>query len=203
MMRIRQERGFTLVDILAALALAGIVTAMAIPMASSSSRGFRIRGDARSIANLVALAKMRAASRFSRARIRADLTAGTYRLEVWDKDANGGAGAWAVDGGDVPLSQGVRFGFGAMAQPPPNTQAAIAQSPLCTGPTSLTADLTADTACIVFNSRGVPVDTAGSPLGGNALYITDGSGVYATTITATPLVRQWWAGSAAAAWVTR
>ena len=55
----------------------------------------------------------------------------------------------------------------------------------------------------IAESRGVPVDTAGSPLGGNALYITDGSGVYATTITATPLVRQWWAGSAAAAWVTR
>jgi hypothetical protein len=38
-------------------------------------------------------------------------------------------------------------------------------------------------------------------MGGNALYITDGTGVYGTTITATPLVRQWWANSSTGQWV--
>jgi type II secretory pathway pseudopilin PulG len=203
MRSLHRQDGFSLVDMLVGIALIGIVTAMAIPMADSSSRGFRIRGDAQSMANMVALAKMRAASRFSRTRIRADLANNRYRLEVWDKTANGGAGAWALEGDDVRLSQGVQFGFAGLAAPPPNTQAAIGQSPACTGPASLTADFVADTACIVFNSRGVPVDPAGNPVGGNALYITDGSGVYATTITATPLVRQWWSNSTAAAWVRR
>ena len=61
----------------------------------------------------------------------------------------------------------------------------------------------ANPACIVFNSRGIPVDTAGAPMGGNALYVTDTTGVYATTITATPLVRQWWSSAAAVGWVQR
>lgn len=199
MRRLHHDGGFSLVDILVAIALLGIVTAMAIPMADSSARGFGMRGDAQAVANMVALAKMRAASRFTRARIRADLNLNTYRLEVWDKTA----GRWVADGGDVQLTRGVTFGFGGIPAAPPNTQAAIGQSPACTGQNSLAADFIANTACIVFNSRGVPVDPAGAPVGGNALYITDGSAVYGTTITATPLVRQWWSPAAQARWVQR
>lgn len=199
MKALRQEAGITLIDVLVAMALIGIVTAMAIPMADSSSRGFRLRGDAQGVANMVALAKMRAASRFSRTRIRADLGANTYRLEVWDKTA----GAWTIEGDNVALSQGVQFGFAGLGAAPPNTQAAIGQSPNCTGPNSLNANFVAGTACIMFNSRGVPVNAAGDPTGGNALYITDGTAVYATTITATPLVRQWWSNVTAAAWVRK
>ena len=205
MRALRAQAGFSLVDILVAIALIGMVTAMAVPMADSSARSFRMRGDAQSIANIVALAKMRAASRFSRTRIRADLGANSYRLEVWDKTA----ARWVTDGDDVLLSNGVRFGFGGLAQSPPNTQAVIGQSPRCLNQATLEdddgdgAELVDGTACIVFNSRGVPVDTAGNPMGGNALYITDGSAVYATTITATPLVRQWWSNVTAAAWVRK
>ena len=152
MKALRRQDGFTLVDILIAVALVGIVTAMAIPMADSAARGYRMKGDAQGLANVVSLAKMRAASRFSRARVRADLAANSYRLEVWDKAAS----TWVLDDGVVPLSPGVTFGFGALATPPPNTQDAIGQSPLCSGATSLTANPIANSACIVFNSRGVP-----------------------------------------------
>jgi hypothetical protein len=58
-----------------------------------------------------------------------------------------------------------------------------------------------NTACIVFNSRGIPVDPVGAPIGRNALYITDGTGVYGTTLTATPLVRLWWSPVGRDAWV--
>jgi type II secretory pathway pseudopilin PulG len=199
MTRLRGEGGYTLVDTLMALALLGIMSAMAIPMADSSSRGFRIKGDAQAIANMVSLAKMRAASRFTRARIRADLDANTFRLDVWDKTA----ATWVTEGAIIGLTRGVAFGVAGLAVPPPNTQNAIGQSPPCTGPASLIGDFIADTACVVFNSRGVPIDNtaAGAPVGGNGLYITDGSGVYATTVTATPLVRQWWSNASNAAWV--
>ena len=195
----RQQEGFSLPDILVGVAVLGIVTAMALPLGDVAARGYRIRGDAQSIANAVSLAKMRAASRFSRARLRADLNANTFTLEVWNKTT----GAWDPEGGDTRLSRGVTFGFAGLGAAPPNTQVAIGQSPQCTGVNSLTADFIAGTACIVFNSRGIPVDTAGAPIGGNALYITDTTGVYATTITATPLVRQWWSSAAAVGWVQR
>jgi type II secretory pathway pseudopilin PulG len=198
MRALHREAGFGLVDVLVAIALVGIVTAMAIPMSDSASRGFRLKGDAQAVANMVALAKMRAASRFTRTRIRADLAARTYQLEIWDKVAN----VWTLEGGVVTLTNGVTFGFGGLDTPPPNTQAAIGQSPVCTVPDGGGGQVpVAGTACIAFNSRGIPVDPAGAPVGGNALYITDGSAVYATTITATPLVRQWWSNAAAVAWV--
>jgi hypothetical protein len=92
----------------------------------------------------------------------------------------------------------VRFGFGTLSDPPPGTQATIALSPLCTDDAG--ADL-ANTSCIIFNSRGIPIDSAGAPTGGNGLYLTDGTGVYAVTITATPLIRFWWSPAHTAAWV--
>ena len=48
------------------------------------------------------------------------------------------------------------------------------------------------------------VDGAGVPTGQNALYITDGrTGVYATTVTMTPLVRFWWSPATSAQWTKR
>ena len=46
-------------------------------------------------------------------------------------------------------------------------------------------------------------DTGGSGLaiGGNAFYLTDGTGVRAITVTATPLIRNWWSSAAHPGWV--
>ena len=191
---LRAECGFTLVDTLAVVAMLGLVVAMALPLTASSMAAYRFRGDGQQFANAVGFAKMRAGARFSRARIYADLAANTYSIQTWDKAAN----AWVVDGGVLPLSPGVTFGFGALTVPPPNSQAAIAQSPSCTDNAGA---VIANTACIVFNSRGIPVNAAGAPVGGNAIYLTDGSAVYGITITATPLIRFWWSPAAAAAWM--
>jgi len=175
----------------------GIVSAMAVPMTASSMAAYRLRGDSQSLNNLVALAKMRAASRFTRARVYVDRAANTYRLEVFDRTVT--PNTWAVEGGTYNTSNGVRFGFGSLSTPPPNTQNTISMSAACTDDAGATI---AATSCIVFNSRGVPISMpGGAPTGNNAFYVTNGQAVYATTVTATPLVRFWWSPSGTAGWL--
>jgi type II secretory pathway pseudopilin PulG len=183
----KRERGYSLVDLLVVLGLVGLITGLAIPLTDSALRGQRIRGDAQALNNLVGLAKMRAASGFTRARVRANLTDRTFMLERWDK----AAGAWVAESGPELLFRVVQFGFGGVTAPPPDTQAALAQSPACRVGIVPASAAIGNTACIVFNSRGLPVDGDGALFGGHAIYITDGNVVYATTVTATPRLRLW------------
>jgi L-lactate permease len=86
------------------------------------------------------------------------------------------------------MSTAFAFTFGSVGTPPPNTQPTVAQAPVC-----LDKDLNAiaDTACVVFNSRGIPVDNTGTPTNNDALYITDGTKVGAVTLSAAGLVTVW------------
>lgn len=192
----RPEDGYSLVELLAVVAVIGIISAMALPVTGVALEGHRFRGDAQAMTNVVGLAKMRASANFTRARVRANLTANTFVLERWDKVA----GAWVVEGAEHRTFRGVRFGAGSLATPPPNTQQTLAQAPPCR--VGLTAASTAipDTACVVFNSRGLPVDGAGAIFGGHALYITNGQTVYGMTVTATPRIRLWWSPASRMAW---
>ena len=198
MCRRGSEDGFSLVDAMLTVCVIGIVAGIALPMASGSIATQRFRGDGQSVANLVGLAKLRAAAQFTRARVRADLTTNSYSMEVWDKATE----SWIADGGVQRASTSVSFGFGGLDEPPPNTQAVIGLSPPCTDGVDAAADDIADTACITFNSRGIPVDSTGAPAGGHAVYLTDGNtGVYAITVTATPLIRLWWSPAHSPNWL--
>ncbi len=194
----RSEEGFSLIDTLVVVAIVGLIAAIAVPQTTSMRNGYKIKGNAQAINNLVGLAKMRAAAQFSRARVYADLNARTFRLQVWSKTTN----QWMNDGAETPLAEGVTFGFTGVTQPPPNTQGAIGQSPLCTS--NAGANI-ANTACITFNSRGMPVTNAlppaGAVTGNSGLYVTDGSAVYGTTVTMTPLIKSWWSPARDNAWV--
>ena len=92
------------------------------------------------------------------------------------------------------LSGGVTFGFGVVATAPPFSQAAIVQASACVTDAGVAIG---NTACILFNSRGIPVDPAGAPpavgapTGNDALYLTDGAAIYGETISATGLIKLW------------
>ena len=196
--RLDGDDGFSLIEVLLVVAVMGIVAGMAIPSTTSTMRGHRLKGDAEAVHNLVALAKMRAASQFSRSRVFVDLGTNSYSLQTWNKTTN----SWVTEGPVTQTSQGVTFGFGAVAAAPPNTQAAIGQSPNCTDNAGAAV---ANTACVTFSSRGMPVTNVlppgGGVVGNSALYLTDGSSIYGTTVTTTPLIKFWWAGRWNAAWV--
>jgi prepilin-type N-terminal cleavage/methylation domain-containing protein len=223
--RLRQ-RGFTLIEIAFVLTISFIIVGFALPNYLTMQQGFRTSGDSRNLTGMVAEAKMRAAASFTHARVYANLSSGTYHLEVWNKTGNGGAGCWQTDGDTNActttsspveyLSSKVSFSYGSIGTPPSNTQTTIGQAPLCftgyAGESTNTVS-TANTACIEFNSRGVPSDpdpggsagaAGGVPDATGALYVTDGTSVYAVTVIATGSRQTWYsANKATPSWQQR
>jgi len=190
----QSNRGYSLIEVMAAMAVLGILGAMAVPMVSSATSGVKLRDHANAIADLIGLAKLRATSEFSRSRLYVDLAGESYVIQIWDQDA----GAWVDEQAAVELPNGVSFGWGALDEPPKNTQDELKFAAECV---DADGEIIEKTACIMFNSRGIPIDKDNSPIGGNAFYLTDGTGVRGITVTATPLVRRWWSSAGKAGWV--
>jgi type II secretory pathway pseudopilin PulG len=171
-----------MIEMLVVVGVVGVVTALAV---STALGNVRLLGDARGIKNQVSLSRMQAAANFTQARLYIDLIARSYHIETWRST---GVPAWVTQGGTTRLSPTSVFGSGPVAAPPPSTQAAIAQAPLCR---DAAGQVIANTSCILFNSRGIPVDANGAPTAVYAIYVTDGAAVFGTTVSATSIVQLW------------
>lgn len=176
--------GFTILETLFVVALIGVIGVIAAPMIANTMADFRVTGDVRSVSNGMALAKMRAASAFTRTRLFVDLTSEEHHLQAWDKTTS----TWTTEGGSTYLSPGVSFSYGVVATAPPSTQATIGQAPECTDDMGM---VIANTACVMFNSRGVPIDSTFAPTAVDALYLSSGTAVYGVTVAATGMIRTW------------
>jgi len=189
------NHGFTLVEVLLVTTVVVVVAAIGIPTLTTITKNLRTQGDARDLNGAIVMAKMRAASDFAHARVYADLSANTFRIEIYPSPS--GASSWTTEGGTTSLSQGVTFGYGSLTSAP-NGMASLSQAPLC-----LQDDLVAtysNTACIMFNSRGIPVDSTGTPTPDDALYVTDGNSVTGVTVVATGLTKVWRSDASSATW---
>jgi prepilin-type N-terminal cleavage/methylation domain-containing protein len=200
------QRGFTILELLVVVAMSIVITTIAVPTYLSTAAYLRSAGDLRSINSLVGQAKMRAAGDFTHARVFADLSGNTYQLEVWDKTGNAGAGCWFADadpartcltyssgrpsGAVTSLAQGDTFGLGGLTSGPTPGQTTAAQAGACLDNSNVA--VTGSTACIVFNSRGIPVNPATlAPIATGALYLTNGKVVDVVTVSGTGSVQSW------------
>jgi prepilin-type N-terminal cleavage/methylation domain-containing protein len=181
-----RSNGFTILETLFVVALIGIISAIAVPQLTNSLAYFKLSGDARSVSNAVAVTKMRAASNFSKTRLYVSLGGRWHRVEKLDTSVT--PNHWTVEGGQTYLSTSSTFGYGIVGSAPPNTQATINQSSVCKDDTG--ADISG-TYCIIFNSRGVPMDSTGGSTNDGAVYLTDGTAVYGVTVAATGMIRVW------------
>jgi prepilin-type N-terminal cleavage/methylation domain-containing protein len=190
---IRDRRhGFSLLEVLMVVGITTVVAAIAVPMMKNTVGDFKLSGDARGLTNAVSLAKLRAASDFTQTRLYVDRDDRSFHVDVWSKTAV--PPDWVTEGGVTSLASGDTFGFSVVGAAPVNTQNPFGQAPPCV--TRLGAAI-ANTSCILFNSRGIPVDSAGvppavgAPTGNDAIYLTDNTAVFGVTISATGLVKLW------------
>ena len=207
------SRGFSTLELLLVMVVSLVVAALAIPGFNQVRRTLRISGDVRDLNGAINQAKLQAAADFTDSRVYFDLGANainTFHIDVWNKNLN----CWQTVGdldafgqprciivGTSPvqyLSQNVCFPTAPncpflVGAPPPNTQAnGIQQGPRCDPVNGKKVGQGASTACVEFNSRGIPVDPATlAPSGNEAVYITDGSQVYGVTISATGMSQVW------------
>src|SRR5579864_8300159 len=119
-----RRRGFSFLEVVTVMVIVMVVAGMTIPKVMTMVRELRIAGDTRDLNGAILLAKMRAAANFSRARVYADLSAKTYRVE-WQQS---GTATWTTDLADQPLAKNVSFGYGTISTAPPNTQSTIGQA---------------------------------------------------------------------------
>ncbi|PYT81603.1 MAG: hypothetical protein DMG40_08615 [Acidobacteria bacterium] len=200
----RRCKGFSTLELLMVMFVSLVIAAMAIPGFNQVQRTLRISGDVRNLNGAINQAKLMAAADFTRARLYIDLGAdnvNTFHVDVW----NNANGCWQVVGdlsnpclvrGVSPvqyLSPGVSFGTSGVAAPPPNTQSnGIQQAPTCFHTHGNGLGTVSATACITFNSRGIPIlPLNGVPYSNDAVYITDGRQVYAVTVGLTGLSQVW------------
>ncbi len=174
-------------ELMVVLAFAGTIAAIAIPQIARAVAAMRLNGAIRSLSDSAALAKTKAGAQFTRARVFIDLAANSYHLETY---VAGAPSQWVVDGGTTFLPNNVTFTFNPVGAPPANTQPAIQQAPACLDNATPPAAI-GNTACLVFNSRGIPIDNNGVPTNLDAVYISDGTAVLGVTVSPTGLIGVW------------
>lgn len=197
------NRGYSVLEMLFTAAIGVTLAAIAIPMSGNAVGYFRLSGDARSLSNSVALTKMRAASAFSQARLYVDLSTKSHHIETYTKGV-GFSGTQAA----TSLSSNSLLSYGSLGTPPPNTQAVIGQAPACR---TNAGTAIANTACIVFNSRGIPINcttivpdlgcSPAAPTADDGFYLTDGTAVYSITVAASGMIQMWRSRPTAASWI--
>ncbi len=199
-----------MIEMIVVLTVFLVLAGFAIPKYITLQNSLRVAGDNRSIAGLTAQAKLRAASDFTHARVYANLNGNTFQLQVWNKTG----GCWVVDsdptntcityssaapsGTVLNLSRGDTFGFGTQTAGPTPGQTTIGQAAQCLDNSGTAI---ANTACIVFNSRGIPVNaTTWAPLATGAFYVTNGTVVDGVTVSATGSLQAWSTGANTTNW---
>ncbi|HVB34720.1 MAG TPA: GspH/FimT family pseudopilin [Patescibacteria group bacterium] len=164
------ERGFTLIEVTVSLGISFVLFSFAVLPLRQTIQGYRLAADARALSGQLGLARMRAASGFTQAQLSVNLANETMEIKVYDKTS----GQFETQGGVFTLSQGDSFSYGNVAVPA-GGESTLQQTP-----------------AITFNSRGVPIDSTGTPTSAGSLYLTDNNASYwAVTVSAAGQIGIW------------
>jgi Tfp pilus assembly protein FimT len=172
------------------VAIVVTVAAIAVPSILNSTRPMRLRNDAHALANLVTMARMRAATEFAHVEISCFTTATPAYCQLQSYGFNGTQ--WISEAQKVYLSAGVSFGIPATINTKVTNQSVAYQGDAAENTPTVTTN-----PIILFNSRGLPIDPTGAttnPTYDYALYLKDTTNnYYAVSVNQTghPSLYQW------------
>ena len=105
-----RPRGFTLVELLIVLFIAGLMAAFVVPSFVGSIKGMRLKGDVKHLAAALRFARSEAVCSKGLAIVKLDLDDGTYQLIIKKKEQSrggsapeGAAGLFGAEGGAASL----------------------------------------------------------------------------------------------------
>lgn len=177
---VRQDSGFSAVELLIVVAIIGSMAAIGLPLSSGMIDDIKIRGDAQAFSAAVAQTKLTSSAQFTHARLFVNTSTNRYKIQTWNKTGTPG---WVNAADEILLSDRSKFGFGTVTAPPPNTLATLAQAPACLDDVGAAIPAT---ACLIFSSRGVSV-----PATTQAIYLTGPSGTFAIILGAAGQLQVW------------
>ena len=171
-----RSSGFSLLELTVVLAITICILAFALISHSHQLQYEQLTGDARGLAHQISLARMRAGTDYTWAQILMDSSAtpNSYTLQVCTVKGASSCTTFSTEGGTQYLSTGDSFGFGS-------------SSGAAGGQTSA-----AQTSQLIFNSRGIPIDSTGAPTANDTIYLADASGrAMAVSVTLSGHVKVW------------
>jgi prepilin-type N-terminal cleavage/methylation domain-containing protein len=170
------EAGFSLMEISLVVAILLILVAVALPNTLQMLHANRVAGEAQGLARQLSLARQRAGADFTWVQIviNASSSPNSYTLQICSTKATSSCTTFSTEGGTEYLLKGVTLGFGS------SSGAAGAQV------------TRAQTTTVTFNSRGIPIDSGGSPTANDTIYLTDDQGnACAVSVTLSGHVNIW------------
>lgn len=195
--RSRRGRGFTLLELMLVLAVAAVLTAIALNPIRTYMASWDAHTTVKNVAGQIALARMRAASNFSWAQVYCDTTVVPQTCQV--RVNNPGSNSTSFD--NEKLRTGGYGGWGA--QPLARTTTLVptggSVGGISTGVGGQSGGSPTPYTTISFNSRGMPIDPSNLTLlkSDYAMYLSSNTGTYyAISVDLSGRPRQWvWTGN--------
>lgn len=180
----RNNSGFSMLELLVVISIIGIIAVMALPSAYNFVKGYRLHADASAIASQLNVTRFRAASQFTPYRLSVSTSANLFNMDRMNTTYSSPTPEVTLG-----LSQGISF---------------LTTCPVSAKPGNIPSSFTASSTTVYFNTRGLPVNTTGTPTNNNVIYLKNDNDLYdAVTVSLGGRITVWNYNVATTTWVRR
>ena len=179
----KKDSAFSMLELLVVLLIMGVIAAAALPNAINFLKVYRLHADASGIASQLNVVRFRAASQYTPYSLHFDTSANTFTMNRLDTAYSNPS----AEVGPLPLSLGISF---------------LTADPVT--PTPATVSGTNASTDIYFNTRGLPVTSAGVPTNNSVVYLKNTNNVYdAVTVSLGGASTVWNYSAGSGTWIAR